>query len=1127
MFLINEEFKLDESFTSRYDGKQPQWGPLGYVTYKRTYARAVGDRTEEYWETVRRVVEGCYTVQLNHCRNMRLPWSHAKAQESAQEMYDLMWQFKFLPPGRGLWMMGTNYVWERGSAALQNCAMVSTEQIDTDFSEPFCFLMDMSMLGVGVSFDTKGAGKVTFVTPTISDEPLIAADSKEGWCAVIRRVLESYVGLNPYPGQIDYSRIRPAGSVIKTFGGIAPGPEPLIECVQNLTEILNARVGHTITSTDICDLMNIVGKCVVSGGVRRSAQLILGDPEDKEYLSLKDPKLNGEFLKRWRWASNNSVEVVPGRTDYTGLAAQTAKNGEPGYIWVRNARAYGRMADGETWADNLVIGVNPCLPSWASVRTEDGKVRPLSEISVGDKIWSSEGWTTVTAKWCTGVKDVRCYITDRGPFCSTSNHRVMSEGKKVEVGDAKFIDVFHRSSDTEGPDTVKRESFEIQDSYLHSTEEVWDITVDNRSHTFWCQGFDISNCAEQSLEGYELCVGGDTRIQTRDGVHRIKSLVDKRVEVWNGEKWSEVAPRRTGSGRKLFRVHISDGTFLDCTENHRWFVRGKTKRIFREKETSCLQPGDILPKYTISDTVGISEPNAFEYGYFAGDGYIEKACSSPYICHAVGIDNLDALNIKGTRRKPQIKEGYKHPYCRIAMSKVLTDSELCKNLNDKWSGIPNICFSWDNASILEFIAGLVESDGTVTNKGAGQSESYRIYGPEQLCRDLVLLLTRCGIQSSCRHASPGGTVTNYGERKQSLWYTNIPSVDCWKIPTRVKKIGKASTGYQANRAGGECNLPTRRNQKIVKVEELAGLHDTYCFEEPERHMALFENVLTFQCNLVETFPSRHTTFEEYKRTLKFAYLYAKTITLLPTHNERTNAIMLRNRRIGLSQSGIVESFERHGRSEHFRWCDEGYRYVCDLDKTYSRWLCIPESIKKTSVKPSGTVSLLPGVTPGIHYPHAKAYYRTIRIDATSPLIGPLRDANYRIEKSVYGDNTWVVYFPVIHEVFERSKTDVTLWEQVENVAQMQYYWADNQVSATITFKPEEAKDIKRILELYEHRLKGISFLPLLDHGFEQAPYQTAPEEEIRAYRDSLLPIRFHGDTNEVQEKFCDGETCTL
>jgi len=654
LFPIRERFKLDEEFINQYKDKQPNWGPLGYITYKRTYARIVpdsGGRTEEFWETIRRVVEGCYTIQWNHCINLKLPWKKDKAQRSAQEMFRLMWEFKFLPPGRGLWMMGTDYIYVRGSAALNNCAFVSTEDIDMDFAEPFCFLMDMSMLGVGVAFDTKGANKVVIHQPKIGEYTHVVEDSKEGWVDLVRVILNSYAGRGLRPTQIDYSRIRPMGSPIRTFGGIAPGPGPLIECIKNIDIVLQPRIGHPITSTEITDLMNIIGKCVVSGGVRRTAELVLGFPDDDEYLKLKDPRLHEDRLMAWRWASNNSVIAREGMS-YHKTGKQTSVNGEPGYFWLENARAYGRLKDGPNWLDANVAGTNPC--------------------------------------------------------------------------------------------------------------------------------------AEQSLESFEIC------------------------------------------------------------------------------------------------------------------------------------------------------------------------------------------------------------------------------------------------------------------------------------------------------------------------------------------------------NLVETFPSRHASFEEYRKTLKYAYLYAKTVTLIPTHNERTNAIMLRNRRIGLSQSGIVENFERFGKREHFHWCDEGYKYISELDKIYSRWLCIPESIKKTSIKPSGTVSLLPGVTPGVHYPHAEYYYRTIRIDKTSPLIEPIRKAGYRIEESVYGDNTWIVYFPVHQPHFSRSKRDVSIWEQVENVAQMQYYWADNQVSATITFKPEEAKDIPYILELYETRLKSISFLPLEEHNYPQAPYQEITKEIYEKAVSRLKPIQFEQiNTLEQQDLYCDSEKCEL
>jgi hypothetical protein len=189
---------------------------------------------------------------------------------------------------------------------------------------------------------------------------------------------------------------------------------------------------------------------------------------------------------------------------------------------------------------------------------------------------------------------------------------------------------------------------------------------------------------------------------------------------------------------------------------------------------------------------------------------------------------------------------------------------------------------------------------------------------------------------------------------------------------------------------------------------------------------------------------------------------------------------------------------------------------------------VPQSIKRTSVKPSGTVSLLPGVTPGIHYAHSEFYHRTIRIDKTSPLIEPIRRAGYRIEESVYGDNTWVVYFPVHERFFSRSKNDVSIWEQVENVAQMSYYWADNQVSATVTFKPDEAKDIPFILELYETRVKSLSFLPIKEHNYPQAPYQEIAKEVYDREIARLGALNFADiNTDEAQDLFCDGDKCEI
>lgn len=674
---VKNEFYLDDGFIARFAGRQPQWGPVGYVTYKRTYARSVSksaegllsvpDRihrlaveyglgdTEEFWLTLVRVTEGTFTILKSHCIGLHLPWDEERAQAMAQEMFTLMWDFKFSPPGRGLWAMGTEAVTKKGAAALNNCGFISTEQLDADFSAPFCFLMDMSMLGVGIGGDTRGARKVTITQPVQSEEIHPVPDTREGWVTLVKRILDAYVGKDTLPEFIDYSQIRPRGSIIRTFGGTASGPEPLQQLVASIRKVLDPRIGKKIRSSDIVDIFNLIGRCVVAGNVRRSAEILFGDSGDIDFLDLKDPEKNGEALASHRWASNNSIWAEVGQ-DYTKVAERTAKNGEPGYMWLDNARAYGRMSDPADYKDKRAAGGNPCL--------------------------------------------------------------------------------------------------------------------------------------EQTLESYELC---------------------------------------------------------------------------------CL---------------------------------------------------------------------------------------------------------------------------------------------------------------------------------------------------------------------------------------------------------------------VETYPAHHDTIEQYRRTLKFAYLYAKTVTLVPTHDPRTNAVLLRNRRIGTSQAGVAQSIGKHGIRKHFDWCDEGYTYLDELDDEYSGWLCVPTSIKKTSVKPGGSVPLLCGATPGVNFPKGEYYFRVIRMDSQSPIVVALRRAGYRCEDidPRFEPNTTACYFPVKERHFIRSIKDISMWEQLEITAQMQAHWADNQVSVTVEFDKEtEGPQIARALSLYETRLKGVSFLPksLDGTGYLHPPYQPCTKEEYEEYAAQLLPLDLSGTQNEIQDKFCDGDKCMI
>jgi ribonucleoside-triphosphate reductase len=663
-------FRLPDEFLDDYRHAVPKWGfhagsgnYLGEYAWMSKYARRKDDGTRErFWEGLRRVIEGMYSIQKDWCRDNVLPWNEDMALRSAKEAYDRCFNGKWSPPGRGLWMMGTRLVNERRDASpLQNCNFTSTAPHEGDAVFPYTRAMDMSMMGVGVGFDTKGAGQVTLHEP--EDRWLrgyAILDSREGWVESVELLLRAYF-YGDYLPEFDYSLIRPAGSLIKGFGGTAAGPEPLRKGHEQLIKLLSGRAGELLTSRDVVDIMNIIGKLVVSGNVRRSAQVALGDPDDEDFLRLKDWNLP-ENVERtgadgWSHLSNNSV-ITDTRANLSHLTEAIALNGEPGVMWLDTARKYGRLADSADDRDWRVAGGNPCM--------------------------------------------------------------------------------------------------------------------------------------EQPLENHECCT------------------------------------------------------------------------------------------------------------------------------------------------------------------------------------------------------------------------------------------------------------------------------------------------------------------------------------------------------LSETYPTNAESLRDYERTLKFAYLYAKTVTLLPTHWPETNAIMQRNRRIGLSMTGIAQFAEQHGIPELSRWQDYGYYQVREWDKVYSEWLGVRESIKVTTVKPSGTVSLLFGVTPGVHWPVERGYYvRTVREAKGGLIARAFEAAGYKVEDSISDPDTTVVIYLPVEGPDIRASRDVSLWEKATLAATSQRWWSDNSVSVTLDFRPDEHDQVGPVLSAFAGQLKTASFLPSDDGIYPQAPYQRVSQMEWESMRLRIRPVDWddlYADQelpDAAGEMYCSTDACEI
>lgn len=333
------------------------WGEVGYPTFKRTYARPTENgRTEEWPETVDRVVSAC---------NEQLGCGFHETEQ--KELKNIMLDLKGTVAGRFLWQLGTKTVDRLGLPSLQNCAFVVVDEP----IRPFTWAFEMLMLGSGVGFNIQrenvyqlpkvGSGKVKIERKDANDADFIVPDSREGWVELLHRVLEASFyqdGKGDDGFTFATHLIRPKGAPIKGFGGTASGSEDLVWGMMEINRILNSKAGRRLSSVDCLDIMNIIGKIVVAGNVRRSAQIALGDFDDIEYLRAKRWDLGN--IPNWRAMSNNSVVC----SDVSLLPEEFWEgykgNGEPyGLINLDSSREMGRTGETE-YPDPDVMGYNPC-----------------------------------------------------------------------------------------------------------------------------------------------------------------------------------------------------------------------------------------------------------------------------------------------------------------------------------------------------------------------------------------------------------------------------------------------------------------------------------------------------------------------------------------------------------------------------------------------------------------------------------------------------------------------------------------------------------------------------------------------------------------------------------------------
>ena len=386
MTFVNERFEFFPKFKSWIRDTHVRFGwpesGFGELIYYKHYSRQIRDDLgvqigqEDWYDTCIRVIEGVMSIRKDWYIRNHIAWDEHYWMTRAHDMCQSLVRMEWMPPGRGLWAMGADFIYERGAMALYNCAFT---KIGADYVTDLCWLMDCLMHGVGVGFGPERSGLV--LNAPNSTYTFVVPDTREGWVELVRLTLSAFVHGSGLPAP-DVSLIRKSGEPIVTFGGTASGPGPLLE-LYNMIVNLSYCYMEDEDYDEVrykTDLANLIGVCVVSGNVRRSAELCAGEIDDPVFMNLKNYNMYPDRAS-WGWMSNNSIRLRK-RADFEQLdliAQSNADGHDVGYINMRNLPhgRVGKFNDVSEYGirEDKAIGLNPC----GEIPLEDKEVCNLAE----------------------------------------------------------------------------------------------------------------------------------------------------------------------------------------------------------------------------------------------------------------------------------------------------------------------------------------------------------------------------------------------------------------------------------------------------------------------------------------------------------------------------------------------------------------------------------------------------------------------------------------------------------------------------------------------------------------------------------------------------------------------------
>ncbi|OBG93883.1 hypothetical protein A9X05_09105 [Mycobacterium sp. E3298] len=378
---------------------------------------------------------------------------------------------------------------------------------------------------------------------------------------------------------------------------------------------------------------------------------------------------------------------------------------------------------------------------------------------------------------------------------------------------------------------------------------VWAKVIQRRTEVGYPYIFFVDTVNQNTVDVYKdkglkinhsnMCVAPNTKLLTDIGYKSIKELVNKKVNVWNGEEWSDVQVVKTGENKNLLRVITDSGYELDCTPYHKFYILVSTesgKRTnpprYKEVEAKDLKVGDKLIKFSLPVIQGSKELEyAYDNGFYTGDGCSYQNSQIIYLYH-------EKINLL-----PHIKSvlNWNH---EPQNNRVVGRTQMLKQ---KYF-VPTSEYSIE--SRLNWLSGYLDADGTVTNNDGSQSIQAASINKDFL-KEVQLMLQTLGVMSKVSLAREEG-INLLPKNDGSGELGEYNAATTYRILINGNSLFKLSElGLKCNRLKWEVKEPNRECCHFIQVEsieELDGLSDTYCFTEPKRHMGMFNGILTGQCS---------------------------------------------------------------------------------------------------------------------------------------------------------------------------------------------------------------------------------------------------------------------------------------